>query len=661
MTAPKLQFGPEVTPTGFAATATALFNDLRPARIVRELLQNSIDAAADAKERVARVRFRITVIGPGDVPDIEGYTHAYHEAVRFSQDTRGLSTPDQQIVDRIEEALGRLADGGHYMLSIMDNGVGLDEKRMTAILGDGISNKSPAAAGSYGVGHFTAVPASDLRYLLYGGVQANGRRIAAGAAFIASRQGSPGSEHLRAARGYLIKRFSGGQAGRAYEFIDRVDLPSALADDLIAVRREWRHGTVIHIPAFNYFRDEGWWLWDIVSKVAAYNFVVAIQQGTLEIEVDEDAIDTEKIGVQRLDRETIGDILDVEADRQRAARGDSFFAGLRPSGQVAHSIYQVLIRGESHVVETGFGDMAVQLLVPSPVGRTRVDLVRNGMWITDDLRDLNRSDFTDRETFHAVLMPEPKGELHRLIRKAEGPMHNELSTKHLDDKAEKEGLRDGLRTIRNWLRNHVPEIGNEEYTPDDFLVVETGGELDGQGSRRFSMYGTPVVVQRASMSERLLTAEGDPTNHDSGDENRPRRPSTPRLRPRKPEGPSRPLAFQSTVVPQGSSAHVVSLRCNEGVEEVSLSLRLHENVDATCDRIWSDQVVAISKFVFRGNGRTPRAATNDSGTELRMHGLVAGEMYEIVVEHEAMDTEDLGGGSALQVVLHRAWQPPDDL
>ena len=661
MKGPKLRFGRDATPTGFAATATAFFDDLRPARIVRELLQNSIDAAADAREAVARVRFRVTMISPETVPDIRGYTKAFREAIQFGKKVGGgLSTPDQRIVNRISAALARLENDGDYMLAVMDNGVGLNDERMTAILGDGISNKSGSSAGSYGVGHFTAVPTSDLRYLLYGGVQSDGRRIAAGAAFIASRRGSG---NLFAARGYLIKKLGTGKPGKVFEFIDVADIPSTLADDLHAVQKEWGHGTVIHIPAFNWFGDEEerWSLWSIVSKVAAYNFVVAIQRGELEIEVDEGSayVEGDEQSIMRLDRDTIGDVLDSEADRRRAARGDSFFAGLRPSGAVAHSIYQVLIRGESRVVETEFGDVTVQLLGPSPTGSTRVDLVRNGMWITDSLRDLRRSDFADRQTFHALLMPEPLGELNRLIRKAEGPMHNELSFKHLDDKQERDSLRDGLRAIRDWIRDHVPEIGTEEYTPDDFLVVETGGAADGRGNQRFSVYGTPVVVQRANMSERILDVGGEPTDHDD-DEDRPKPPSPPKPPRPKPEGPSRPLPFQSTVVPLGTEAHVVSLRCIEDAEEVSLSLRLHENVDATCDRIWPDQIVLISKFAFRDTGQTPRAVRDRDGREVRVYGLVAGQTYEMVVEHAAVDAaEGVGWGVALRVVLHRP-QPSSD-
>lgn len=623
MAKPKLLFGPDVTQTGFSAASIAFSNDLNPARIIREILQNSMDAAVDANESVAHVRFRVTMIGgPEEVPDIEGYKKAFHKAVRFAKKARGeLSSPDQRVVEGIEKALSQLPEGSCYLLSIMDNGVGLDSGRMTAMLGDGATTKSGDAAGSYGVGHFTAVPASDLRYLLYGGVQSNGDRVASGCAFLASQPGQP---HLKAAKGLLVRRFRPQQKdGRVYDFIDPADIPQLLADDLHKIRSEWGHGTVIHIPAFNYFGHEKWRLSEIVAPVAAYNFGAAIYHRELVVEVDETTFD-EQNEVVTLDGASIGKLLEEDVDQTRGVRADanSPLAGLRPAGQVAHAIYRVL-QERPHEVTTNFGNAIVHFLSPSATGNTRVDLFRRGMWITDKIRYLGGSDFADHQPFHAVLMPEPGSELHRLIRKAEGPMHNALSFKLLDDKHEKDSLEKSLCMIADWIRGHVPKIDTDEYTPDDFLVVETDGEAGGKGTRHFSMYGTPVVVQKANVSERLLLPDGEPTNHQrdrkggKGDRNAPPRTNH--------EGPSRPLPFQSTVVPAGTGKHVVSLKCVEATEEVSLSLRLHENVDATCDRIWPDQIVDIQKFAFQGEGRVPQALRGPDRKEIRMHGLVAGE------------------------------------
>ena len=52
-----------------------------------------------------------------------------------------------------------------------------DTLRTNALLSDGLTNKvgqDARSAGSYGLGHYTAFPASDLQYVLYGGVTATG-------------------------------------------------------------------------------------------------------------------------------------------------------------------------------------------------------------------------------------------------------------------------------------------------------------------------------------------------------------------------------------------------------------------------------------------------------------------------------------------------------
>ena len=93
MTKAKLQFGPESRMSGFTALNTSSFNDLQPARIVRELLQNSLDAALDAGESTAIVCFRVSIIGNDDVPDLAGYKKALREAIRDNRKSRAEHSP----------------------------------------------------------------------------------------------------------------------------------------------------------------------------------------------------------------------------------------------------------------------------------------------------------------------------------------------------------------------------------------------------------------------------------------------------------------------------------------------------------------------------------------------------------------------------------------
>ena len=442
-----------------------------------------------------------------DVPDIEGYEEHFKAAVKDHKENGELSDAAQQVVDNIEDALDRLKKNKHYSLSILDNGIGLDEKRMTSLLGQGTSVKSTEASGSYGVGHLASIPASALRYVLYGGVLKSGQRTVSGCAVLASRAGK---KFPYAAQGYLVKGFGSGKDGKIYNFISDRYIPKGIAADLRKIKSEWEHGSIVVIPAFNYFGDDNdLSLWDIVSQVAAYNFNAAIFQGNLVIEVEEKHTKrNKKRGIQRLNKHTLSDVLEQSKDRVRAARKGTFFEGLKPSGQNAHSAYQTQLQGDQHLIRTKEGDVDVRLLTPSPIENTRVDLFRNGMWITDSIQGLSRSEFTTRQPFHAVLTLNAKEgkELHRLVRKAEGPMHDELAFNRLSPK-EKERLKGAIQQIADKIRDLIPEIGAEGYTPDDYLWVEAGGNGAGAGAEQFSMWGLPVVVQRPRISQRQFTVK----------------------------------------------------------------------------------------------------------------------------------------------------------
>lgn len=312
---PRLKFGPTTTPQGFPAYGMSSFGDLRPTRIVRELVQNSLDAAVEAREAAAVVRFKATMIGLKDVPDITGYKKAFHSAVDDQIRMTGkLSDAAQQVVVTIDEALRQLSGDGAYCLSVLDNGIGLNEKRMNALLGDGTGFKEAESAGSYGVGHFASIPASDLRYVLYGGVVETGRRIASGVAVLASRIGLR-QEPPYAAAGYLVDGFKSGEDG-TYEFMSTKCIPTVIDVRLQEIRSRWRHGTVVVIPAFNYFGRDGS-LWDVVSKIVAYNFSAAIHQRRLIVEVEDFGEE-----VRTLDSDALGPVLEAEVNRTRSVRKD---------------------------------------------------------------------------------------------------------------------------------------------------------------------------------------------------------------------------------------------------------------------------------------------------------------------------------------------------
>ena len=628
---PKLRFGPTTKVSGFTALNSALFNDLRPARIVRELIQNSLDAAVEAGEPTARVEFSVVTITDRDIPDLAEYKRHFKGAVKDAGD---LSDNALQTATNIRAALKRLSSAeGDSCLFVVDNGIGLNEDRMTSLLGDGASAKGEGASGSYGVGHLASIPASDLRYALYGGVDENRNRVASGYAMLASRSGPRGKPML-SADGYLVEGFTNGAGGKPYKLMSPRSIPRIISAHLDRIERDFGHGTVVAIPAFNHFRDdrpprERESFADIVFRVAAYNFSAAILAGKLAVSVSDSSN-----GGESLNSTTLEEVLARDKDRSRAHRSGNFYEGLRPSGQNAYSAFSALSRGEREIVHTDEGDGEVRLLANPESGNTRIDLFRNGMWITDRIPRLGRPDFADRQPFHAVLTlnAQDGGELHRLIRKAEGPMHDSLSLKLLDAK-ERKRLTDALGQVAEAIGGMAPKMSTDSYGPDDYLVVDTGGDGENGGRRKFELWGTPMVIQRG-VNPRERTTPVPPPPPPPVQPNPPTPPRPPQ--PPSPPKPGRLLPFRATAVSDGVGRHLIDLACAERMDDAFLRLRIDENSDATSERIWPDQDVALKSFKIEsdGSGESLVGEIQDGGNVVRIRGLDAQKSYRITVEYD---------------------------
>ena len=648
-----LTFGPASSKDGFTPHSTAAFNDLPPARIVRELLQNSLDAATEAGEATTQVRFQVESIHRQELPDAKGYANAFRKAVKYQKKNNGEQLPDaaQEVVNRIESGLADLKAGKAVSLSVTDNGIGLNADRMEKLLSDGASGKSANASGSYGVGHLAPMALSNLRYTLYGGLTKDSKRITSGKTILAAH---PGPKSLNDAKGYLIEEFRNGLDGNLYNFPPPHSHPKLLTKHIDAISKKWGHGCAVIIPAFNHFGNHDISLWEIVSKVAAYNFAPALHRQKLIITVQDNSSE------QRLDHRTLKNILEQEQDQIRAARADTFFAGLRPSGQNAHQILSALTEGNSREVYLNGDKTQISLLTPSANGSSRIDLFRNGMWITDRIPDLRTASFANRQPFHAVIEinAEDGGELHRLIRKAEGPMHDNLSFSLLS-KQEQKKLKNKLSEIAAWINEHVPEAASEIYTVDDFLVVNSG-ENGPKGQNSFSFWGLPTPTSRRSIYQIIPEIEGPiPGPPD------PPGPPGPPGPPRPPKPPKtrlvRPLPFQSTIVPDSPGKLIGAVTCNNDFAEAWATFKVDENTDSTCDRIWPDESVAIKSFLIKptsDNTNQPTSEIIKEGHFVKIQGIVAGANYQIQVEYAIpTELEDIIQNPILRMELRRPPTP----
>ena len=571
---PDLQFGTSTDRTGFTPAGIAAFSDLRPAAVVRELIQNSLDAALiEAGEATAHVRFERTTCTLDDVPGIDSYRTAFERAL----DEQSPSGSARAVVERIDRTLRKES---HDLLYVTDNGIGLDGKRMSALLSDGVSAKSGHASGTFGNGHSVVIPASNLRYVLYGGLTEDGQSYGAGQAVLASHR-VEGELFGCSGRGVYLESFKPSSSDVPFTLAQNDAVPSMIAVAIERMREEHGHGAAVIIPAFNNFEHEQL-LREAVFRAAAFNFFQAIHEGLLVVSVEDPA------GGGELDRSTLRDALSPYRDEIRSRRSGAFL-----SGRKANEAFETLVDGEYYVIETSQGDVPIRLL-RRKTGRRTVGLCRNGMWITDEL-PMFQNAFGDRQPFQALILLSSGQEsvFFELIQEAETPLHDKLALKQME-RSRRNALRQALRELRDQVAELVPVSTEDVYSPEDILSFQFDDvEGQGRGGRQPSYWGR-VGSTRRPMAAKAKGAKSETGGAGLGGGDGGRR---------KPKGRIvvEPI-FRIASVPTGGGGRRVHIECSQDFDDAELRMFVDENVDATCDRQTRAQSAAVLLSHVKVNG-----------------------------------------------------------
>ncbi len=649
---PDLHFGPGPS-SGFTPAGIAAFDNLRPAAVVRELIQNALDAARVARALPARVRFQLTRTRRKTIPGMANYEKAFAKAIKTQREmARGsLARQAELVVTRIQ---GALDSDEVDVLTVLDNGVGLNEERMNALLSDGVSVKDGNATGTYGNGHATAIPASDLRYVLYGGVTADGKRIGAGHAVLASHY-ARGQRHLRSGDGFFIRDFQAG-SGKLFVYSRGPGLSGLISEALKQIKDETAHGTAVIIPSFNHFLENDS-LWEMVSHAASANFFVAIEERQLEVTVE----DRRPGGGTSftLNKSTLPEVLRTHENKQRAP---AFLNGRRAFE--AHRAYRT---GERHRIVTSAGEIEIRLL-ESASGATRIDLCRNGMWITEDRKIPGfYQRFTDQVPFQAVLsLNARKGrKLHDYIRVAEGPLHDSIAIKRLPPQDQK-ACRKALRQVVEWILGNTPTIKSDAYTPDDFLTLAFGDEAGPGGGRSLSgFWGIPVPITRNPARElQVFPIKPNTEPDEPPDPDPPPKPFDPPDPHSHRRRPSLPTYFQVASRPVGKSRRRILIECARDFANAELRLVVDEALDATCERHAQDAYTpaALSRVQIDGKAAHTSALRRMNGAVIgvRLGDLSAGTSVQIEASYKLTgDFSDLPNPS-LRVEVCRSEEDATD-
>ena len=561
-----LRFGTSTDQVGFTPAGIAAFSDLRPAAVVRELIQNSLDAALiEAGEPCARVRFQKSSCILNDIPGIDSYRHAFKQA----ENEHPSSGSARTVITRIKKTL---LEKSHDLLSVTDNGVGLNGWRMSALLSDGVSAKAGNASGTFGNGHSVIIPASNLRYVLYGGLTKEGLRFGGGQAVLASHR-ADGEEYGRSGRGVYLVSFDRGSDGEPFTLAQSESMPPLISSEIKRIGERHGHGAAVIIPAFNNFEHEIP-LWEAVSCAAAFNFFQAIKDGLLVVEVE----DSEGNGV--VDANTLPEVLDRYRNEVRVRSTTGAFL----SGRKANEAYEALVNGDPHEIETSQGVVTIRLHCRQ-TGRQSVGLCRNGMWITDALSTFNKA-FSDRQPFQALILlrPDRKNAFYELIQEAETPLHDKLALKQMDS-SRRNALQKALREVRDRIRELVPAATDDEYSPEGISAFQFNDmEAQGRGGRQPSYWGQVGSMHRPQM-ERHRKVKGQPGGPGLGGAGSSQEKSAGQT-------VVKPI-FRIASAPSGDRRRTIHVESEENFEDAELRMFVDEHVDATCDRQTRAQATAV--------------------------------------------------------------------
>ena len=238
-----LRFVPSGKVVGFRSSGLSAYNNVDPHTVVRELVQNSLDAGTKAKRDVVRVVFEIDEVRRGGHSGALEVSRApavcdRHAAEERLSRTIAVDRRSDGVVDRLGSCACAVGDGQRDRAGQWRHG--------GSLLGDGQSAKGDeSSAGSYGNGHMTSFPASDLRYVVYGGVH-EGERTVSGHAILASHEFG---RKVCGEDGYLAKKIRPNDLFDRFDFSNGSSTP-LLKEKLDGIEKTFGTGSVVGILGF---------------------------------------------------------------------------------------------------------------------------------------------------------------------------------------------------------------------------------------------------------------------------------------------------------------------------------------------------------------------------------------------------------------------------
>lgn len=467
----------------------AHFSDAPVAKLVREVIQNALDAKHDGFSGPVTVTFAETTVRRDLIGGDALQGHLQSCLDRISDDR-----PD--IAEVYTNALDVISKPEIPCLKIQDGGtVGLDDARWQAlVLQEGaVSKGGGAPGGSYGIGKNAILNVSDLKTVFYGTRLVEGRKgLVTKLQGKATLTGHPDPD-------------GSGEDLQHIGFYNALNGGPIMGRDIPKFFRLEDTGTSVFVMGFNPHSTD--WIDEITAAVLE-NFFYAVHHQYLTVGIVPVGQDPVKINNQ-----TIGYLF----EQIKSINGD------------AVHFYKAIsdLPKEEVEVTKGFDDLGqirAHIAFTDGAPRRVAHINRNGMLITDSreqkvnpLAPRGRSMWPD---FACVIVPASDfGDL--WLRKMENPSHDAFSSGHLRDEADRRKADKLLRSARLEIRSIIDDKAEVDRYGDTANIDELAGLLPDQesiaGDRTLS---THVIQTRSQSSDTvtIITEESESTGGGEGED-----------------------------------------------------------------------------------------------------------------------------------------------
>ena len=423
---------------GFNDSSIETFTGARYDSLAREIIQNSLDAAASSDTKIT-VEFGFILIDRSEFPGADELLKVMEQCLEEQESQDDVSNKATAFFKR---AVGILKEPMIPCLKISDFGT-------TGLRGDyrkgqwhamtkaeGVSaKKDSTSGGSYGIGKNAPFTVSNLRTVFYSTLYKddNGREVTRtqGKSILVSHKIGNGEDYTQATG------FYGKEEGCLP--IDPIDsnVPEFL--------HPGEQGCVILIPGFDTETD---WSKKIMVTVVS-NFFCAIEQGKLDVLIEDEGGKVESIEKETLDK-CFEEIKNLGATHNKETNSYHYYQVMKSENEC-----DCRTKEFQHL-----GHCKIWLQVREGLPK-RVALIRKtGMLITDDQKGLKR--WTGCADFAGVFIcKSDKG--NELLRSMENPQHNAFEPERVIHEQRKVAKK-ALKELVDWVDESVKELAKPEET-----------------------------------------------------------------------------------------------------------------------------------------------------------------------------------------------------